>query len=179
MSTARDYQPRYTVEDYKQWDGDWELWRGVAVSMSPSAFGPHASAQARLAAALIAAIDTAECDATVLMEIDWIIDRDTVVRPDLTIVCGKPPAGHVEDTPALAVEIVSPASVERDTIRKRALYQEETVPWYLIVDPETRSTTALRLDATGVYSEVREETELQIDICESCNLSVDLTSIFR
>ena len=42
MSIAPKYQPHYTVDDYQHWEGDWELWNGVAVAMAPSPFGPHA-----------------------------------------------------------------------------------------------------------------------------------------
>lgn len=42
MSTAPRYQPHYTVEDYRQWEGRWELMGGVAIAMSQSPFGQHA-----------------------------------------------------------------------------------------------------------------------------------------
>ena len=178
MSTARDYNPHYTVDDYMQWEGDWELWRGVAISMSPSAFGNHASVHSRLNAALVSALDDANCDATALTEIDWIIDTDTVVRPDLTIVCGGPPKQHVEDTPALVVEVISPSSRERDTVRKRVLFEAESVPWYLIADPEAETLTVLRLDR-GTYSELTAKDTIHVRICDDCDLTIDLTNVFR
>jgi hypothetical protein len=88
MSTAPRYQPHYTVDDYAHWEGQWELWHGVAVAMSPSPFGRHAKLLARTVAALQTAIDSAGCHATVLVEIDWIVSRDTVLRPDVIVVCG-------------------------------------------------------------------------------------------
>ncbi|WP_457626586.1 hypothetical protein [Persephonella sp.] len=36
MSFAEKYLPNYTVEDYKQWEGDWELIEGIAYAMVPS-----------------------------------------------------------------------------------------------------------------------------------------------
>ena len=33
------YKPRYTVDDYESWAGDWELWQGTAIAMTPSPFG--------------------------------------------------------------------------------------------------------------------------------------------
>jgi hypothetical protein len=41
MSSVRKFIPRYTVADYRQWQGDWELLDGVAVSVTPSPFGIH------------------------------------------------------------------------------------------------------------------------------------------
>ncbi|MFO0943736.1 MAG: hypothetical protein U0930_23620 [Pirellulales bacterium] len=39
MSLAKQNLPCYTIEDYRQWQGDWELWDGVAIAMIPSSFG--------------------------------------------------------------------------------------------------------------------------------------------
>ncbi len=36
MSTAIQYAPRYTFEDYAQWEGDWELWEGIAIAIAMS-----------------------------------------------------------------------------------------------------------------------------------------------
>lgn len=41
MSNADQYQPHYTVEDYELWEGDWELWDGHAIAMSPAARPDH------------------------------------------------------------------------------------------------------------------------------------------
>jgi hypothetical protein len=35
------YLPRYTVSDYRLWEGDWELIDGHPVSMSPSPVRKH------------------------------------------------------------------------------------------------------------------------------------------
>ena len=31
-----DYTPNYNYEDYKQWEGDWELIGGLAYAMAPA-----------------------------------------------------------------------------------------------------------------------------------------------
>ena len=48
MSSAPRYLPHYSVADYLSWEGDWELWNGTAVAMSPSPLGPHERAAAKL-----------------------------------------------------------------------------------------------------------------------------------
>ena len=61
----------------------------------------------------------------------------TVRRPDLAVVRrGIDPTRHrVEpDDIALVVEVVSPGSVERDTITKHAEYSRAGIPAYLVVD---------------------------------------------
>lgn len=182
MSTAKHYRPHYTVNDYRQWEGRWELWAGVAVAMSPSPVGRHAKALGRIVAALGNGIDAAECAATVLVEIDWIVSRDTVVRPDVTVVCGPEPEGHVMTPPALVVEVLSEATRDRDTVFKRSLYEEQGVPAYLIADPEQRNVQVLVLGPDGRYasnlcSAVTEPVTLEL--CRDCRITFHPAWLFR
>jgi Uma2 family endonuclease len=63
--------------------------------------------------------------------------------------------GFVDGPPDLAIEVVSPESIERDYEKKRKQYQEAQVPEYWIVDEIEQQVTLLRLDARGRYREVR------------------------
>jgi Uma2 family endonuclease len=179
MSTAPKYIPHYTVKDYQLWEGDWELWGGVAIAMTPSPFGKHGSLLARISTALINAMDAAHCGANVLIEVDWIVSDDTVVRPDLSVVCGGPPERHIENAPALVVEILSASTRERDLCWKRGLFEQQSVPWYLIVDTETDTLEVLRLNEAGVYQSVDFDHRLEIDLCGHCVLDVHLERLFR
>ena len=51
--------------------------------------------------------------------------------------------GYIDGQPALAVEIVSPDSVGRDYIQKRAIYESGGVREYWIVDPDEKRATFL------------------------------------
>jgi len=63
--------------------------------------------------------------------------------------------GGVEGAPDLAIEIVSPESVERDYDKKRKQYQRAGIPEYWIIDEEEKTILLLRLNARGRYREVR------------------------
>jgi Uma2 family endonuclease len=63
--------------------------------------------------------------------------------------------GFVNGPPDLAMEIVSPESVERDYETKRELYQDAGVAEYWIVDEVEQKVTLLRLAANGKYREIR------------------------
>jgi Uma2 family endonuclease len=63
--------------------------------------------------------------------------------------------GFVNGAPDLAMEIVSPESVERDYETKRELYQGAGVEEYWIVDEVEQKVTLLRLAANGKYREIR------------------------
>lgn len=178
MSSAKKYVPHYGLDEYQSWEGDWELWAGVPVSMSPSPFGPHSNILGKIATAFNVAVDNAQCDAKVLVELDWVISDDTVLRPDCVVVCGAIPEKHLTRTPAIVVEVLSDSTRDRDLDPKRAIYQDEKVPWYLILDPEPNQLTVLKLNSAGQYEQVARVDSLQITICDDCVLQVDTTRLF-
>jgi Uma2 family endonuclease len=63
--------------------------------------------------------------------------------------------GHFAGRPDLAMEIVSPESIDRDYEKKRLQYQNAGVLEYWIVDEMEQKVTLLRLAANGKYREVR------------------------
>ncbi len=178
MSTARRFIPEYTVDDYRRWEGDWELWNGVPVAMTPSPFGRHSKVLVNIVSALKVAIDAAQCDATVLVELDWILAKDTVLRPDALVVCGKEPPGHLERTPAIVVEVLSESTRDRDLDLKKSMYAREGVPHYLTLDPDTSEITAFECK-DGVYSTSPHDGSLALMICEDCEIRIGVDSLFR
>jgi Uma2 family endonuclease len=63
--------------------------------------------------------------------------------------------GFVDGGPDLALEIVSPDSIERDYLDKKIKYEGAGVSEYWIVDELKRRLMVYRLDATGKYRKVR------------------------
>jgi len=179
MSTVRKYEPHYTVEDYQHWDGDWELWHGTAVAMSPSPFGGHASIVAEIVYALMDAIKTAQCHANVLVEIDWIVSSDTVLRPDVVVVCGDVPQRHVESVPAIVVEVLSDSTRDRDLNWKREIYQDQKVPHYFILDPVAKQMQWLRLSENHQFESQQVSSAFPINICDNCSLQVSTDRLFQ
>lgn len=119
--------PHDTVADCQHREGGWELWQGRAVSLLPSPFGRHAKLLINLGSALKVAIRKDGCDATVLAGIDWIVSSDTVLRPDLTVVCGAEQERHVERPPAPVAEILSISTRTRGLEFKRMCYEKQGV----------------------------------------------------
>ena len=62
---------------------------------------------------------------------------------------------YVDGRPDLALEIVSPETVEQDYRLKREQYQRASVPEYWLVDDIEQRVVLLRLAANGKYREVR------------------------
>lgn len=178
MSSAHRYLPQYTVADYQQWQGDWELWQGIAVAMTPSPFGRHQQVSTKLAVALQNSIDAAACRAVVLAEMDWIVAADTVVRPDVQVLCGPVPQRHVETPPAVVAEVLSPSTRQRDLSVKLDLYAEQRVPYYLILDPEANVLLAHQLDGQSRYQPMEFDCELSLEICGTCQLRILVDYLF-
>lgn len=63
--------------------------------------------------------------------------------------------GFVDGPPDLAVEIVSPDSIERDYVQKREQYRQAGVAEYWIVDELEQRVTLLRRTTAGAYREVK------------------------
>lgn len=176
---AVSYRPRYSVDDYLQWEGDWELWDGTPVSMSPSPDYFHQSSSRKLVAQIIRLLDSDTCTnrCEALYELDWHVDRNTVVRPDLLVICERPEGKWIEKRPEFIAEILSPSTRQKDLVAKRELYAANGVPYYLIVDPEERGALLLVLGEDGNYREEPGETEFEIH--PGCRIALQIPELFR
>jgi len=174
MSAVPQYLPQYTVDDYQQWDGDWELIDGLAIAMSPSPFGPHQLLQAELLTQLVTQLKSSVCSSCfALAEIDWIVNENTVVRPDIIVTCHGVPERHLETTPTLIVEILSPSTEQKDRNRKRDLYEQQGVTYYLLADPKKKSLEVLSL-RDGVYEPQSDSHEFTFSLSETCTVSLKI-----
>lgn len=131
------------------------------------------------AAKLTNAIDQSECRLTVLSQVDWLVCRDTVVRPDISVACGDAPPRHQETPPALVVEVLSDATKNRDTTVKRELYELQRVPWYFIADPVGESLIALCLDEGGQYESISVGEAISMELCGDCHLVLPTARLFK
>jgi len=177
MATV-SYRPRYTVEDYRLWGGDWELWDGLPVAMSPSPNLRHQRLLRDLLIRFDAQLRAEPCDEAceAVLEIDWHIDESTVVRPDLVIVCGEGEDDFLTRRPELAAEILSPSTREKDLVAKRELYAVNGVPHYLVLDPEQGEARLLALDEEGEYHDMTPDRPFETH--PGCEIRLDVASLF-
>ncbi len=178
MSSALQYVPHYTASDYQQWEGDWELFQGVAVAMTPSPFGEHQSLMASLIRVFGNEIERQSCSCQVLPELDWVVDDHTVVRPDIMIVCDGLPERHLESPPALIVEILSSATAQKDRVYKLDLYRQQGVHYYLLADPKAKQLDVLHL-ADGQYVRLPDSSIFDFQLHPHCQIRLDCKTIFR
>ena len=175
MSSVPKYQPHYTVADYRLWQGNWQLIDGVAVAMSPSPFGPHERIISRLSRMIGNAIDAKHCPCEVYTALDWIMNENTVVRPDLMVVCGDQPERNLERPPVLVVEVLSESTRRLDLIAKREHYSQQKVPHYLIIDPNDRSIEHITAEGSSRHT-AGETIEFRLE--PDCRVSIECSRLF-
>ena len=135
MSRLRSI-PNYTLEDWQQWEGRWELWYGCPVAMPASPTFEHAEICAELVWSLRNQLRQVQgCGCTAVTAHDWRMGTNAVVRPDVMVVRKRPKNGWVEDPPELLIEVASPSTRDNDLRGKLDIYRDGKVRHYLVVDP--------------------------------------------
>ena len=168
MSLPRRDDARHTYGEYRQWpeEARYELIDGVAYAMAPAPTRVHQEILLELARQVANALVEHPCKAFIapfdvrLPKGDEADDEvDTVVQPDLSVVCdpGKLDEHGCRGAPDWIVEVLSPATASHDHIHKRAVYERAGVREYWLVHPVDRIVTIYRLE-DGRYGapEVRE-----------------------
>lgn len=174
---ALAYEERYSVKDYEQWEGDWELIYGDAYAMSPSPRFTHQMLSFNIAKELNDLLENCpSCE--VVMEMDWNISDDTVVRPDIMVVCNQD-GERVVKAPLLIFEVASKGSAKRDEVLKFDLYRIEGVKFYGIAYPEYKKVRFYFLDEDK-YKKLGDFTNESYEIeIESCKMEIDFKKFWR
>jgi Uma2 family endonuclease len=169
--------PRYTYNDYKNWKEDWELIDGFPLQFLPSPTAKHNKIQGSLffQAKLAFQKNKANCVCEIFTELDWKISEETVVRPDLMIVCGKSLTDYLEFPPVLIIEIISPSSVKKDRVIKFDLYREQGVKYYILADYIKETVEVFQL-IDNFYKQINGSS-FQID--KDCLVDFDFEEIWK
>ncbi len=178
MSTACQDEFLYTYDDYAQWEGDWELIDGVPIAMSPAPTKKHQGLTSELIFQLKKQlVGCAECE--VFGEVDYKIDENTVVRPDVVLTCGDEGEAYLTKAPEIVVEIISPSTARKDEHHKFALYEAEKVPYYLLIYPEDLRAKLYKLDGNGYDKQGDFFKESYIFSGLGCEVRLDFDHVFR
>lgn len=135
----------YTYDDYKLWEGDWELIDGIPLAMAPAPLIKHQSLEFNIAKYLDSNIeDCISCE--ILTEVDYKINEDTVLRPDVVLICDEPNEAYITKAPEIVVEIISKSTAKRDEKYKFEIYEKEKVNYYILVYPDDLKAKVYKLD---------------------------------
>ena len=155
----RNAEP-HTYADYLAWPDEvrYELVDGCAFAMAPAPARVHQEVLGAMYRAVADALEGSPCR-PFIAPFDVRLPRgeeadeavDTVVQPDLSVVCdrNKLDARGCRGAPDWVVEVLSPASASHDMIRKRRTYERAGVREYWLVHPTDRVVTVYVRGATG------------------------------
>ena len=173
---AAKYLEYYTYEDYKKWEGDWELIHGMPYMMAPFALPSHQLISVRIVSQLERIVENCK-DCYALMESEVKFSEDTIVRPDVFIKCGE--IDDITIIPEIIFEVISKGSVKRDELLKFDLYKKEGVKYYGIVYPEDKRVKIYKL----INAEYIKIADLKKEVFKiddlSCKIEVDFSKVFK
>ncbi|MDQ2863634.1 MAG: Uma2 family endonuclease [Bacteroidota bacterium] len=178
MGIADKILPHYTYDEWVHWEGKWELIEGFPVAMSPTPIPPHQRAAAELITEFTLALRKSLCKkCKVYDSLDYKIANDTILVPDILIICGEVKKNYLDFAPSLVVEILSPSTALRDRHTKFELYQQQGVKYYLIVDADKKSIEVYMLkDAIYTLQKLNKSFTFHLD--NNCSTTPDMSSIF-
>lgn len=152
---------RYTFADVLAWDENdrIEIINGEAFMMAPPS-SAHQEISVALASQLYNYLEGKQCKVypapfgVRLFERDGDSpkDVDTMVEPDISVVCDKDKIDKhgCKGAPDLVIEILSPSTQRHDRLVKLGLYQRAGVREYWTVNPEDRTAQVMLLDSNGI-----------------------------
>ena len=171
------YIEHYSVDEWKLWEGDWELIYGVPYAMAPSPVYGHQFVMGKIFRQLDEALDECEkCHA--LVEIDYFISEDSVTRPDVLVICYEP-QDRITKAPKIIFEVVSKSSKKRDEIIKKELYFDEKVEYYCLVYPDKKEAIVYRLDSDEYRYEGIFAQNSYGFVVDGCKIEFDFKKIWK
>ena len=189
MATPAE-KARYTFADVLAWDKNerTEIIDGEAVMMSPPPSRAHQEISGEIFRQLANYLEGKKCRvyhapfAVRLFEQDGDTpeDVDTMVEPDISIVCdhGKLDKHGCKGAPDMVAEILSPSTRRHDRLVKLGLYQRAGVREYWIVDPENRAVQVLTL-IDGLllpHEDYGREDVAKVNVLDGC--FIELSKVF-
>lgn len=180
---------RYTFADCLAWGEDEriEIINGEAVMMAPPS-SRHQEISMELSRQLANFLEGKRCKVypapfgVRLFEKDGERpeDVDTMVEPDISVVCDRSKIDHhgCKGAPDLVIEILSPSSRRHDRFVKLGLYQRAGVREYWLVNPE-EATVQVMVLKDGYLLPVADYSRgdvARVNVLDGC--FIDLIKVF-
>jgi Uma2 family endonuclease len=185
METALKKAEYYDYADYLTWDDEnrYELIDGIPVMMSSPSI-THQSIIGALYVQIWQFLRGKRCMA-VLAPFDVRLNADglddTVVQPDITVICDRAKLdekrGSYKGAPEMAIEVLSPSSKRLDNLIKLKKYQDAGVNEYWIADPENKTIRAYTLKNGAYTVNVYHDGETA-PVCTLDGLQINLADVF-
>jgi len=177
----------YSYADYKEWElaeGErYEVIYGEAYAMSaPNTY--HQSIQMELSRQISNYLAGKSCKifpAPFDVRLFYADDEsdDTVVQPDITIICDRKKIGPEggRGAPDFVAEILSPSNTAIEMERKFHLYREAGVREYWVLDTEHKSLHVYNFKDKAIFPRTYKSTDrAKVEIFD--DLEIDLEPVF-
>ncbi|MDB5192772.1 MAG: hypothetical protein JWQ96_2335 [Segetibacter sp.] len=180
MGIANKILPHYTYQDYLNWEGRWELHEGHPIAMSPLPLPEHQRVAAELITEFTLALRKTGCkkDCKAYHQLDYKIAEDTILQPDVLIVCGKIEKQYLDFPPVLVVEILSASTALRDRNTKFLFYEQQLVKYYLIVDIKKTQIEVYEI-IDGKYHLQNYQNNFEFALTNECSITPTLDNIWE
>ncbi|PWG62953.1 Uma2 family endonuclease [Spiribacter halobius] len=161
---VRDDQ-RHTYADYLRWPEDerYELIDGIAYAMAPAPGRRHQEIVVEMLRQVADALEGHPCRVYVA-PFDVRLPRgheaderiDTVVQPDLSVICDEAKLDErgCRGAPDWVIEVISPSTASHDQVKKRDVYERAGVTELWLVHPGDGIVSVYTLQS-GQYGKPR------------------------
>jgi len=174
----------YTYADYCTWDDDvrYELINGtVYIMASPSTM--HQRVSGNLFWKFREHLQGKKCEvfhAPFDVRLNWDKDDDTVVQPDLLVICdaNKIDEKGCKGAPDLVIEILSPSTATYDVMTKFTKYTDAGVKEIWFVDPDTGEIRIYNQEDRKYFVTMFGPTD-KITVGILPDLTIDMKEIFE
>ncbi len=156
-----DLSKKYTYADYLTWQFKErvELIRGRILKMSPAPNLKHQRISGDLFYEIKSFVKYNKCQVFhAPFDVRLLTSKkkdkiDTVVQPDITVVCDEQKLDEqgCNGIPDIVIEILSPGNTKREMKEKFELYLTAKIPEYWLVDPERESIIVYTLNEEQKY----------------------------
>jgi len=179
-----EYDKRYTYADYVTWDDDtrWELIDGIPYMMS-APNRQHQELSRNLCMQLATFLKGKTCKvyyAPFDVRLNADSKDDTVVQPDLLVVCdhSKLDKAGCVGAPDMVVEILSPSTSRYDRTLKFKTYLKSGVREYWVIDPDSKTLAVhLQKDDAYVTHPYTDEDTVPVHVLDGC--IINLSEVFE
>jgi len=173
--------PYYTYKDYCLWEGRWELIEGIPYAMSPAPSPRHQWLVANIIYELKKVLKESQCKSCKVYDfVDVRVEEDTILQPDVSIICGAINKNFVDFPPALVVEILSDATALKDRITKSSIYEKFGIKYYVIVDPDKELVEIYLLEHSKYINQsFSQENVFTFSFSEDCFIDILFKNIWE
>ena len=180
---------RYTYADYLEWPESerCEIIDGEVFSMAAAPTRRHQEVLVEILRQVANSLEGKPCRAFVA-PFDVRLSRanesdaqtDTVVQPDLLVVCDaeKLDERGLRGAPDWVIEVLSPASAVHDQTTKLRAYERAGVPEVWLVHPTDQLITVYRLSGTSYARPLIYPARGVLACASVTDVSVDFTRVF-